>query len=262
MGLGVFAIRASAYRFEGGTDFRAERHQGVNLEERRTIELSERERQIVDLAAEGHTDTSIAHTLGISEATVSTYWSRVRMKIGPYSRPELIGTIIRSTYTQIVQDLKDQNKELVGKLERATGEEWGDTDHNFYHELLNQAPDAIVVVNENGILEMVNEEAATLFGYSKEELAGAHLNDLLPDRYRRVHEQHRREFMQSPSRRHMNDHSISLALDKTGREFSVAATLSPVKTVSGTHVMCILREAPRYAQLHVESTEPAERSGT
>src|SRR5262245_36101632 len=53
------------------------------MERRRTIELSERERQLIELAAEGHTDASIANELGISEATVSTYWGRVRIKIGP-----------------------------------------------------------------------------------------------------------------------------------------------------------------------------------
>lgn len=226
------------------------------MEDRKTTELSDREKQIVDLASEGHTDTSIAHELGISEATVSTYWSRVRMKIGPYSRPELVARIIRSNCSQIVKELRDQNKQLIGQIEKDTGIEWGEDERNFYRELLEQAPDAILVVNDRGEIESSNQEAARLFGFDQEKMSGMPLQELIPERFRFIHDQHRKEYMTNPERRRMAEHSVSLARHSSGKEFPIAASLSPVTTVTGTHVMCILREAPRAAYLQsIEQTQ-------
>jgi len=225
------------------------------MEDRKTTDLSDREKQIVELASEGHTDTSIAHELGISEATVSTYWSRVRMKIGPYSRPELIARIIRTNCSRIVAELREQNKKLIGRLEKDTGQEWGEDGANFYRKLLEEAPDAILVVNEQGNIETANQEAAKLFGYEENELPGMSLLELMPERYRIIHDQHRREYLTNPSRRRMAEHAVSLARHSSGREFPIAASLSPVTTVTGTHVMCILREAPKGAYLQsIEQT--------
>ena len=225
------------------------------MEERPNPDLSDREKQIVELASEGHTDTSIAHELGISEATVSTYWSRVRMKIGPYSRPELIARIVRSDYSRMVEELRAQNKELIGRLEKDTGQEWGEEGGNFYRKLLAEAPDAILVVNEQGSIETANQEAARLFGYGEDEMSGMSMLELVPERFRFIHEQHRQEYLTNPSRRRMAEHAVSLARHSSGREFPIAASLSPVTTVTGTHVMCILREAPRGAYLQsIEQT--------
>ena len=53
--------------------------------------LSDREKQVLNLAAQGHTDEGIAHSLEISISTVRGYWLRIRSKIGGASRAELVG---------------------------------------------------------------------------------------------------------------------------------------------------------------------------
>lgn len=208
----------------------------------RKVELSERERQLVKLAAEGHTDASIAHRLGISEATVSTYWGRVRIKVGPFSRPELIATIIRQELGELVDKLREENRQLIEELQKQAGKEWGAPEANYYRKLVLEAPDAILIVKEDGELETVNEECAALFGYSQEELEGKNLQSLIPDRYQRIHIQHREEYMAHPVKRKMAEHTASLGRKKDGSEFSIAASLSPVETTSGLRVMCIVRE--------------------
>ncbi|HVL39378.1 MAG TPA: PAS domain S-box protein [Fimbriimonadaceae bacterium] len=215
------------------------------MERRRKTELSEREKQLIQLAAEGHTDASIANHLGISEATVSTYWGRVRIKIGPYSRPELIATVIRDELDQVVSELREQNEQLIAELQKSTGREWGDPEANYYRKLVLQAPDAILIVNEDGIMETVNDEAAALFGYEREELEGQILHTLVPERYKKIHMQHREEYMLNPQKRKMAEHSASLGLHKSGDEFPIAASLSPVETASGVRVMCIVRRVSR-----------------
>lgn len=215
------------------------------MERRRIIELSERERQLVQLAAEGHTDSSIANQLGISEATVSTYWGRVRIKVGPYSRPELVATILRAQLDEVISALREQNKQLIDELQKSTGKEWGDPEANYYRDLLKHAPDAILIVKETGEIESVNEEAAKLFGYEPSELEGQILLTLVPERYRLIHGQHREEYMKNPVKRKMAEHSASLGLHKSGREFPIAASLAPIESASGLRVMCIVRELAR-----------------
>lgn len=60
-----------------------------------TDSLSQRERQILVYATAGLTDQAMANKLGISRATVTTYWGRVRTKFGAYGRTELVANFVR-----------------------------------------------------------------------------------------------------------------------------------------------------------------------
>lgn len=208
----------------------------------RKNDLSEREAQLVQLAAEGHTDGSIAHELGISEATVNTYWSRVRIKVGPYSRPELISKIIHRELDGIISELQEENKHLHEELRRAAVRESLATEEGCNRHLVLQAPDAIVIVTPNGDLETVNAEAARLFGYERDEVEGQSLQILIPERYRGIHLEHRETHMASPERRKMAEHSMAVGLHKDGTEFAIAAALSPAETKAGFRVICIVRQ--------------------
>ena len=60
-----------------------------------THELSPREREIVDLAAEGLTNEAIAIRLGLSVGTVNTYWLRIKLKVGGSGRTDTVLNIFR-----------------------------------------------------------------------------------------------------------------------------------------------------------------------
>ena len=106
--------------------------------DRPAVQLSPREQQLIKYAAEGLTDTAIAHKLGISEATVGTYWGRVRIKLGPYSRTELVAIMMRAEREAAVEELRRENQHLVQELQ-AVGNSGSAL---FYRELLENAPDA------------------------------------------------------------------------------------------------------------------------
>ena len=56
-----------------------------------TIRISPRERTVLQLAAQGHSDTkTIAKHLGVSIHTVETYWKRIRRKLDAQNRTEAI----------------------------------------------------------------------------------------------------------------------------------------------------------------------------
>ena len=206
-------------------------------ESRQEPKLSPREQQLVNYAAAGLTDTAIALKLGISEATVGTYWGRVRIKFGPYSRTELVAIMMRAEREEAVEALRRENEQLVRELQVKVAS--GSV--SIYRDLLENAPDAMLLVKESGVIEHANAAARELFGYEKDELQGADLIQLIPSRYRDQHGEHREEYIRDPQRRQMGSHLETPALHKDGSEFLVRASLSAINTGNGTLVTCALR---------------------
>jgi DNA-binding CsgD family transcriptional regulator len=59
--------------------------------------LSERERQIAFLAAQGLTDKEVQRRLGLSGSTIATYWKRIRQKLNTANRAEAIAKLLSSS---------------------------------------------------------------------------------------------------------------------------------------------------------------------
>jgi PAS domain S-box-containing protein len=205
--------------------------------ERLAPKLSPREEQLLEFAADGLTDTAIAHELGISEATVGTYWGRVRIKLGPYSRTELVALKMRRENELTLQNLRAENEALVAKLR---GEQMA-AGGTSYKELLAYAPDAMLMISGQGLIEYANKAALDLFGYQESELIGQELLCLVPHRFRAQHLNHRNAYMLHPDRRQMGEHLETPALHRDGSEFSIRAALAAITTAEHTSVICTIR---------------------
>src|SRR6478752_7291575 len=59
-----------------------------------------------------------------------------------------------------------------------------------FRALLESAPDAMVIVDWHGHIQVVNAQAERLFGWSRDELAGRNIGELIPDRFRGRHREH------------------------------------------------------------------------
>ncbi|HRF59357.1 MAG TPA: PAS domain S-box protein [Fimbriimonadaceae bacterium] len=200
------------------------------------FELSPREYEIVRLASEGHTDQSIAHHLGIGEGTVKTYWNRVRAKIGPYARPEIIARVVRHEAEAVLENLRHQVRCLQAEVHEA------DRVDDATRAIL-EAPDAILIVRTDRQIELANDEAALLFGFSRTELERMDLDDLVPRRFRSSHRGLVATFLSDPHRIQMGTHQSTPALHASGVEFEVHASLGPIGSSEGLRVMCIVRRA-------------------
>ena len=102
-----------------------------------------------------------------------------------------------------------------------------------FRTVLEASPNAIVAVAPDGTMTYANPRAADAFGYEVDELVGAQLSMLLPERVRERHVGHRSRYMRNPVSRPMG---IGLDLSgrrKDGREFPVEISLSPVETGEG-----------------------------
>lgn len=205
--------------------------------------LSTRERQLLQMASRGHTDQSIANTLGISLATVGTYWGRVRIKLGHANRTELVAKFLKEHAERTVALLRDENAHLIQQIEEQTKtEQMLRTSLEMFRGLLETAPDAILIVDEGGRIQFANEQTSELFGYTSAELREMVIEDLIPARYHDQHHVHRNTYNENPVKRRMGQHLATTAITKSGQEFPMAAALSATQTPGGLLVTCIVRD--------------------
>ena len=207
-----------------------------------TGNLSNRERQILLLAAKGLTDAGIAQKLGISVATVGTYWGRIRGKSGQHSRTELVANFLREKVQHSIDELRQENECLAAELEsKSKAIDSAKATLEPLKRVLGGAPDAIMLINDQGIIEYANEQAESLFGYEHLELNGGSVKQLIPKRYHGIHTNHRRNYLANPTKRRMGDHYGTSALRKDGTEILTVNTLSAVRTASSVIVTVIIR---------------------
>jgi PAS domain S-box-containing protein len=97
-------------------------------------------------------------------------------------------------------------------------------------DLLEAAPDAMVVVDQAGKMILANAQTERLFGYRREEILGRNVELLIPPRFHERHQTHRTTFFFQPRIRPMGANLQLSGLRKDGTEFPVEIHLSPMQT--------------------------------
>lgn len=110
-----------------------------------------------------------------------------------------------------------------------------------YNDLIELAPNAIVLVDDKGVIVLANAQAEEVFGYSRDELLGQPIEILIPQRFHSPHLINRNNYISAPSARSMAQSAASYGRRKDGSEFPAEIDLSPLKLDRGLCVMAIVR---------------------
>lgn len=119
--------------------------------------------------------------------------------------------------------------------------------------ILAIAADAIISLNENMRIMLFNDGAASMFGYSKEEIIGQRLDVLIPERFRGTHHAHVAEFSRSPvAARRMGERQEIFARRKDGTEFPAEASIAKQEIDGRPIFMVVVRDVTERKRAQAE----------
>ncbi|MFC6065680.1 SpoIIE family protein phosphatase [Streptomyces ochraceiscleroticus] len=112
----------------------------------------------------------------------------------------------------------------------------------WFRTLLKTAPDATVIVDVTGTIQLVNAQAEILFGYQRAELLGRPVETLVPERFRSLHVLHRHGYVHNRQVCPMGAGLDLYGLRRDGTEFPVEISIGPIETADGTLVAVAARD--------------------
>jgi len=123
-----------------------------------------------------------------------------------------------------------------------------------FRQLVELAPDALLIADHAGNISLTNVLCQKMFGYTNAELLDQHVEILLPDRFRQSHVIHRQKFLEDPRQRFMGSSGITelIGKRKDGTEFPVEVSLSPLHVEGSLVVMAAIRDVTIRKQLETE----------
>jgi len=124
-----------------------------------------------------------------------------------------------------------------------------------FRELLEAAPDAMVIVDPKGRIALINAQTESLFGYGRAELLGRPVEILMPERYRQPHGAHFTEYRANPRVRPMGQALELPGRRKDGSEFPVEISLSPLPNQDHILMSAAIRDVSRRKAVEAELVE-------
>ena len=111
-----------------------------------------------------------------------------------------------------------------------------------FRGFLEASPDAVIVVDQTGLINFASNRIEAMFGHLPNELVGKPFSVLVPERYRDLHAGHQDRFINDPTPRMMGAGLELRALRKDGSEFLTEISLSPDRTPDGLVVIAAIRD--------------------
>ena len=138
-----------------------------------------------------------------------------------------------------------------------------DTSEAYFRNVLESAPDAMVIIDHHGHIAVVNEQAEKMFGYTRAEMLGQEIEMLIPEEVRHRHISHRAGFAADPTLRPMGSNLDLRGQRKDGSVFPVEISLSPFTSASGAFISSVIRDVTSRKQMEqelIEARQAAERA--
>jgi|GEM_PF-1582135 len=166
-----------------------------------------------------------------------------------------------------MKDSRETASRHRGKMSKSMSESKGPLNQNqeigyvsedMLRMIVESAPNGMLMTDEKGKILYLNPQIEKMFGYSKSELLGQHVEELVPQRYSESHATYRKKYIAEPEARVMGNGRDLFAQHKDGTEIPVEIGLNPVKTEQGVIVIGTvidITERKRTEKLLIEREE-------
>lgn len=165
----------------------------------------------------------------VASGIVVTWWAGLRIAAADRARDDA-----RAELVALNADLARQVEIRGAQANRAVAR---------FGALMESAPDAMLGVGRDGTILLVNAEAEKIFGFDRDDLVGRPVEVLLPAALGGRHVNHRKRYLEKPSRRPMGAGKELAARRKDGSEFPAEVSLSTIQTEDGPLVIAAVRDA-------------------
>ena len=108
--------------------------------------------------------------------------------------------------------------------------------------VLDAAPDAMIIIDDSGLIFFANRQVSALFGYSHADIIGRHVEFLMPERFRDRHLAQRHSYARSVRVRHMGAGLDLIGQRLDGTEFPLEISLSPIEDGGRVLVAAAIRD--------------------
>jgi diguanylate cyclase (GGDEF)-like protein/PAS domain S-box-containing protein len=131
-----------------------------------------------------------------------------------------------------------------------------------FRALLESAPDAMVIVDWHGHIQLVNAQAERIFGWPREELTGRNIAELIPERFRSRHREHVKGYLRDAHARGMGSGLELFGRRRDGSDFPVEISLGPLQTDRGLLISAAIRDITERRQHEAALREVEEQFRT
>jgi PAS domain S-box-containing protein len=129
-----------------------------------------------------------------------------------------------------------------------------------FEDVVESAPDAMIVVDQDSAIRLVNAQAERLFGFSREELLCQNIGELVVMRHREEHFHFLQQYLSNPPLRPVSYETDVAGLRKDGSEFPVEISLGPLKTTEGMWVSINVRDISKRKLAEAEQNRLLEEN--
>jgi len=136
----------------------------------------------------------------------------------------------------LIGTVQDISKDVLAAEELAEKED-------YLNQIISNAPDAVIVINEKSIITLWNPKTEEIFGWKAEEVLGLHLTDtIIPTQYRENHKEGMKHLLETAKARILNKTLELTALNKAGNEFPISLTISQAAQQGSKLFIAFLRD--------------------
>ncbi len=154
-----------------------------------------------------------------------------------------LDTLERET-TDLEEMLLDQTQELMKTVQHLQDElNQRRIAEKKFHDVIEAAPDALILIDQSGVITLANAQAEELFGASIEEMEGSSIDDMIPDEHLDWYHDNIQAFFDNPSSMRGRFYSNLIALRKDGTEFPIELRLGALLNTEEEVIMsCTIRD--------------------